>query len=95
MKKVKDAKVEAITASELTKLQEMVSGMNQLQATIGGYEAQKHDLLHQLVYGGHTIVNILEEETKYSVYIQKGDLLMPWKDFNKNMAISIEYDLKW
>ena len=44
MKKVKDAKVEAITAGELTKLQEMVSGMNQLQTTIGGYEAQKHDL---------------------------------------------------
>ena len=59
----------------------------------------KNDAMHysvgQEVYGGHTIVNILEEETKYSVYIQKGDLLMPWKDFNKNMAISIEYDLKW
>jgi hypothetical protein len=59
----------------------------------------KNDAMHysvgQEVYGGHTIVNILEEEDKYSVYIQKGDLLMPWKDFNKNMAISIEYDLKW
>jgi hypothetical protein len=47
------------------------------------------------VDGGHTIVNILEESDKYSVYIQKGELVMPWKDFNKNMAISIEYDLKW
>ena len=59
----------------------------------------KIDAMHysvgQEVYGGHTIVNILEEEDKYSVYIQKGDLVMPWKDFNKNMAISIEYDLKW
>lgn len=59
----------------------------------------KNDAMHysvgQEVYGGHTIVNILEEEDKYSVYIQKGDLVMPWKDFNKNMAISIEYDLKW
>ena len=59
----------------------------------------KNDAMHysvgQEVYGGHTIVNILEEETKYSVYIQKGDMLMPWKDFNKNMAVSIEYDLKW
>ncbi len=59
----------------------------------------KNDAMHysvgQEVYGGHTIVNILEEEKKYSVYIQKGDMLMPWKDFNKNMAISIEYDLKW
>jgi hypothetical protein len=59
----------------------------------------KNDAMHysvgQEVYGGHTIVNILEEEDKYSVYIQKGDLVMPWKDFNKNMAVSIEYDLKW
>jgi hypothetical protein len=59
----------------------------------------KNDAMHysvgQEVYGGHTIVNILEEENKYSVYIQKGDLVMPWKDFNKNMAVSIEYDLKW
>ena len=111
MGKVKDiapAKVEAITAAELEKLQTMVTTMNQTQTTIGGYEAQKHEMIHQLagyknelaeyqkeVYGGHTIVNILEEETKYSVYIQKGDMLMPWKDFNKHMAISIEYDLKW
>jgi len=59
----------------------------------------KNDAMHysvgQEVYGGHTIVNIIEEEDKYSVYIQKGDLVMPWKDFNKNMAVSIEYDLKW
>lgn len=59
----------------------------------------KNDAMHysvgQEVYGGHTIVNIIEEEDKYSIYIQKGDLVMPWKDFNKNMAVSIEYDLKW
>ena len=59
----------------------------------------KNDAMHysvgQEVYGGHTIVNILEESDKYSVYIQKGELVMPWKDFNKHMAISIEYDLKW
>jgi hypothetical protein len=59
----------------------------------------KNDAMHysvgQEVYGGHTIVNILEEEDKYSVYIQKGDNVMPWKDFNKNMGISVEYDLNW
>ena len=53
-----------------------------------------HYSVGQEVYGGHTIVNIIEEEDKYSIYIQKGDLVMPWKDFNKNMAVSIEYDLK-
>ena len=59
----------------------------------------KNDAMHysvgQEVYGGHTIVNILEEEDKYSVYIQKGDLVMPWKDFNKNMAVSVEYNLQY
>jgi hypothetical protein len=59
----------------------------------------KNDAMHysvgQEVYGGHTIINIIEEEEKYSIYIQKGDEVMPWKDFNKNMAVSVEYDLKW
>ena len=59
----------------------------------------KNDAMHysvgQEVYGGHTIVNIIEEEDKYSIYIQKGDNVMPWKDFNKNMAISVEYDLSY
>jgi len=59
----------------------------------------KNDAMHysvgQEVYGGHTIVNIIEEEEKYSIYIQKGDEVMPWKDFNKHMAVSVEYDLKW
>ena len=54
-----------------------------------------HYSVGQEVYGGHIIVNIIEEEEKYSIYIQKGDLVMPWKDFNKNMAVSIEYDLEW
>ena len=59
----------------------------------------KNDAMHysvgQEVYGGHTIVNIIEEEEKYSIYIQKDDNVMPWKDFNKNMAVSVEYDLNW
>ena len=54
-----------------------------------------HYSVGQEVYGGHTIVNILEEDDKYSVYIQKADNVMPWKDFNKNMAVSVEYDLNW
>ena len=59
----------------------------------------KNDAMHysvgQEVYGGHTIVNIIEDDNKYSIYIQKKDEVMPWKDFNKNMAISVEYDLKY
>ena len=59
----------------------------------------KNDAMHysvgQEVYGGHIIVNVIEEEEKYSIYIQKDDMVMPWKDFNKNMAISVEYDLNY
>ena len=59
----------------------------------------KNDAMHysigQEVYGGHTIVNIIEENEKYSIYIQKQDNVMLWKDFNKNMAVSVEYDLNY
>jgi len=47
------------------------------------------------VYGGHTIVNIIDEGAWYSICIQQGDNVMPWNDFNKNMAVSVEYDLNW
>ena len=59
----------------------------------------KNDVMHyavgQEVYGGHTICDIIEEEDKYSIYIRKGKEVLPLKDFNKNMAISIEYNLQY
>ena len=59
----------------------------------------KNDAMHysvgQEVYGGHTICDILEQEYKYSIYFKKGDVVIPWKDFNKNMAISVEYNLEY
>lgn len=59
----------------------------------------KIDAMHysvgQSVYGGHTICNIIESEEKYSIYIRKDNDVLPWKDFNKNMAISIEYNLEY
>ena len=59
----------------------------------------KNDAMHyavgQGVYGGHTICDILEEENKYSIYISKDDIVIPWKDFNKNMAISVEYNINY
>ena len=36
-----------------------------------------------------------EKESKYSVYIKKGDCVLPWKDFNKNMSIAVEYNLEY
>ena len=59
----------------------------------------KIDAMHysvgQEVYGGHTICDIIEEKEKYSIYIKKNKDVMPWKDFNKNMAISVEYNLEY
>lgn len=59
----------------------------------------KTDAMHysvgQEVYGGHTICSIIEEEEKYSIYIKKEQEIMPWKDFLKTMAISVEYNLNY
>ena len=59
----------------------------------------KNDAMHysvnQEVYGGHTITDIVEDNDKYSIYIKKDDIVIPWKDFNKNMAISVEYNLEY
>ena len=61
----------------------------------------KNDAMHyavgQQVYGGHTISAILysEDDNSYSIYIKNKDEVMPWKKFNSNMAISVEYDLEY
>ncbi len=54
-----------------------------------------HYSVDQEVYGGHVIDCIVEEDDKYSVFIKKGDDVLPWKDFNKNMAIAVEYNLEY
>jgi hypothetical protein len=59
----------------------------------------KNDAMHyavdQEVYGGHIIDSILEEKDKFSIYIRKGSEVIPWKDFNKNMAVAIEYNIDY
>lgn len=60
----------------------------------------KNDAMHysvgQPVYGGHVICDILEpEQGEYMIYIKKEDEMLPWKKFNSQMAIAIEYDLEY
>ena len=59
----------------------------------------KNEAMHysvgQDVYGGHVISDIIEEDDKYKILIKKGDEILPWKDFNKNMAVSVEYNLEY
>jgi|TARA_R110000803_G_scaffold46424_1_gene97421 hypothetical protein len=54
-----------------------------------------HYAVGQEVYGGHTICDILENKSSYSIYIKKNKEILPWKEFNKNMAIAIEYNLQY
>lgn len=61
----------------------------------------KNDAMHysigQEVYGGHTICNILKDDNdgEYLIYIKKDEEVLPWKKFNRNMAIAVEFDLKY
>jgi hypothetical protein len=59
----------------------------------------KVDAMHysvgQEVFGGHTISEIIEEKNCYKIYITKNEEILPWKEFNKNMAISVEFNLQY
>ena len=61
----------------------------------------KNDAMHysigQGVYGGHEIAYIIldEQDNSYNIYIKKNNEVLPWKKFNSNMAISVEYDLEY
>ncbi len=61
----------------------------------------KNDAMHyalgQEVYGGHIICDIINSKinNEYFIYIKKNDEILPWKKFNSNMAISVEYDLNY
>ena len=61
----------------------------------------KNDAMHysigQEVYGGHIICDIISDNTdgEYLIYITKNKEVLPWKKFNRNMAIAVEYDLTY
>ena len=54
-----------------------------------------HYAVGQNVYGGHTINSIIEKDGNYEIFIIKDDEILPWKSFNENMAIAIEYNLEY
>ena len=54
-----------------------------------------HYSVGQEVYGGHRICDIVEEEEGYDIFIKKNNDVIIWKNFNKNMAISVEYHLEY
>jgi hypothetical protein len=48
---------------------------------------------HNVFRRWHNVKGI--EKNKFSVYIKKNKDVLPWKDFNKNMAVSVEYNLQY
>jgi len=61
------------------------------------YKSAMHYSIGQEVYGGHIISHILleDKDSSYNIFITKNEEILPWKKFNSNMAISIEYELKY
>ena len=53
-----------------------------------------HYSVGQEVYGGHRICDIIEGKEGYDIFIKKNKDVIIWKNFNKNMAISVEYNLE-
>ena len=56
-----------------------------------------HYAVGQSVYGGHIICDIVgnNNEGEYLIYIKKSNEVLPWKKFNSNMAIAVEYNLQY
>ena len=93
-------RLEKISEKHLEQLQKLVNSVNTMQFNIGKIESQKHTVLHNLSMTQDRIGLFQdtlqkEEKDKYSIYIRKEKVVIPWKDFNKNMAISIEYNLEY
>jgi len=86
-KQAENKEVKKITDEELKELQDQVSRINSAQLRLGGIESQKHTLVHG--------INAMQNKDKFSIYIKKNKEVLPWKDFNKNMAISVEYNLEY
>ena len=61
----------------------------------------KNDAMHYSlgleVYGGHVVSDIIfeEKDKSYNIFIKKNNEVLPWKKFNNNMAVALEYDLKY
>ena len=55
-----------------------------------------HQTLYYLLYVHHIhSIEFNSVDNSYNIFIKKQDEVMPWKKFNSNMAISVEYDLEY
>jgi len=55
-----------------------------------------HYIVGQSVLNSTYVIHLIEFDKKkesYVIYIQKGDEVKQWKEFNKNMPASIEFNI--
>jgi hypothetical protein len=57
------------------------------------YKNSMHYTVGQEVYGGHYIVDIVEEEDRFVIFIQKQEEVKEWKFFLKTVAVSGENNI--
>ena len=69
-----------ITKEELDSIVENRSKINELMQQIGVLEANKLSD---------------DDQKEYSIFIKKSNEILPWKKFNSNMAVAVEYDLNY
>ena len=60
------------------------------------YKDAMHYMIDQNVMNGDwTIHAVTQDEDGYHVWIQKGDEIKKWKQFNVNMPITIEFNVNF
>jgi hypothetical protein len=57
-----------------------------------------HYIVGQEVLGGNYTISLIDykkESDSYLVYVQKDDEVFAWKEFNKNIPVSIEFNINF
>ena len=60
------------------------------------YKDAMHYVIDQTVMSGDWKIHaITSDENGYHVWIQKGDIIKKWKEFNTFMPVTIEYNVNF
>ena len=57
-----------------------------------------HYLVGQEILGGSYVIFIIEydlDKDCYIIYIKRNDEVVPWKSFNKNVPVCVEYNINF
>lgn len=62
------------------------------------YKSAMHYLVGQEVLGGSHTIHLIDHNDDtgtYVIYVQKGDEVFLWKEFNANIPVSVEYNINY